>query len=58
MAALRIAETPCLSGASRGQLRECLAFAAAAEWSGTEGSPSLEDLRRTLSARLGETGYR
>ncbi|KAF4184487.1 hypothetical protein CNMCM8927_008349 [Aspergillus lentulus] len=58
MAALRVAEAPCFGGASRDQLRECLPSAAAVDWRGAEGSPSLEELRQTLSARLGEAGYR
>ncbi|PKX89038.1 putative C6 transcription factor [Aspergillus novofumigatus IBT 16806] len=58
MAALKVAEAPCFGGASRDQLRECLPSAAAVEWRGAEGSPSLEELRQTLRARLGEAGYK
>lgn len=52
MAALKVADTPSLAGASREQLRECLASAAARDWGGIHGSPSLELLQQTLNSRL------
>lgn len=52
MAALKVADTPPLAGASREQLRECLASAAARDWGGIHGSPSLELLQQTLNSRL------
>jgi hypothetical protein len=52
MAALKVAGAPCLAGASRDQIRECLASAVAVDWKGIQGSPSLELLQRTLNSRL------
>ncbi|KAL2826200.1 hypothetical protein BJY01DRAFT_241395 [Aspergillus pseudoustus] len=52
MAALKVAETPCLSDADGDQLAHCLSAAATVDWRGTEGSPSLQNLQNTLKSRL------
>ncbi|KAG2002728.1 hypothetical protein GB937_009600 [Aspergillus fischeri] len=57
MAALKVAGTPCLAGASREQLRECLASAVAGDWKGIQGSPSLELLQHTLKSCLQVVKY-
>ncbi|KAL3495879.1 hypothetical protein BJX62DRAFT_252876 [Aspergillus germanicus] len=56
MAALKVLESPSLAGARRDQLHQCLSSAAAVDWRGTEGSPSLGVLQRTLSERLQQAG--
>ncbi|KAJ0416007.1 putative C6 transcription factor [Aspergillus carlsbadensis] len=57
LAALKVSETPCLGSANRDALRRCLASAADVDcWRGTEGSPSLGVLQRTLRERLHEAG--
>ncbi|GFF41003.1 transcriptional activator protein acu-15 [Aspergillus udagawae] len=57
MAALKVAGAPCLAGASRDQIRECLASAVAVDWKDIQGSPSLELLQRTLNSRLQVAKY-
>ncbi|KAL6232692.1 hypothetical protein BDW75DRAFT_247036 [Aspergillus navahoensis] len=54
LAALKVVETPCFSGASLSQLIESLSSAAAMDWKATESSTSLEALRHTLKRRLDE----
>ncbi|CEL11670.1 hypothetical protein ASPCAL14769 [Aspergillus calidoustus] len=56
MAALKVLEAPSLAGASREALHQCLSSAATVDWRGTEASPSLGVLQRTLSERLHEAG--
>ncbi|KAL2812626.1 hypothetical protein BJX63DRAFT_421675 [Aspergillus granulosus] len=57
MAALKVADTPCLSGVSDGQLVQSLSSAATVAWRGTEGSPSLQNLQNTLRSRLEAANY-
>lgn len=58
LAALKVLETPCLSGASLDELRQCVSSAAAVDWKGTECSASLRIVQHTLSRRLQDAGYR
>ncbi|KAL2834128.1 hypothetical protein BJY01DRAFT_259634 [Aspergillus pseudoustus] len=57
MAALKVADTPCLASANHDNIRECLSSAARVDWKGTKGSPSLELLQHTLNSRLQKAKY-